>query len=71
MTEQNPILSLNGKDYDLNSQPENVKALIVRIKKTEHLIEMHQIEVEVLNDARNTQLTALEELLESSTKAEE
>ena len=58
-----PVLSFEGKRYDINSLPDDIKQVIVGMQVADAQIKMHQDTVKLLNISRQTMAKQLNERL--------
>ncbi len=58
-----PVLSFEGKRYDINSLPDDIKQLVVGMQVADAQIKMHQDTVKLLTISRQTMARQLNEQL--------
>ncbi len=58
-----PVLSFEGKRYDINSLPDDIKQLVVGMQVADAQIKMHQDTVKLLTIGRQTMARQLNEQL--------
>ena len=63
----NPILTFEGKRYDLNALPDELKELVRGMQVADAQLRMHEDTLKVLAVGRQTMATQLNERLKSVT----
>ena len=58
-----PVLSFEGKRYDVNSLPDDIKQIIIGMQVADAQIKMHQDTVKLLTISRQTMARQLNERL--------
>ena len=58
-----PVLSFDGKRYDINSLPDDIKQIVVGLQVADAQIKMHQDTVKLLSISRQTMARQLGERL--------
>ncbi len=66
-SEQSPILTFNGKKYDINSLPDKAKDLIRATQVAETQVKMHEDNLKLISIARQTITSELKNELENVT----
>ena len=65
--DQNPVLTFEGKRYELNSLPEEVQELVRGMQVTEAQLRMHEDTLKVLAIGRQSMAVQLNEKLQDVT----
>ena len=68
--QQNPILTFNGKKYDINSLPEKAKELLKAAQVADTQIKMQEDNLKLLTIARQTVANQLKNELDPITPLE-
>ncbi|MCY4173801.1 MAG: DUF6447 family protein [Cyanobacteria bacterium MAG CAR3_bin_5] len=58
-----PVLSFEGKRYDINSLPDDIKQVVIGMRVADAQIKMHQDTVKLLTISRQTMARQLNERL--------
>ena len=58
-----PVLSFEGKRYDINSLPDDIKQVVIGLQVADGQIKMHQDTVKLLTISRQTMARQLNERL--------
>ena len=58
-----PVLSFDGKRYDINSLPDDIKQIVVGMQVADAQLKMHQDTVKLLTISRQTMARQLDERL--------
>ena len=64
---QEPILTLDGKRYDLNSLPNEIKDILGKMRVADQQVRMHEDTVRVLSIGRQTLGVTLKEKIKDIT----
>ena len=67
---KNPILDFDGKKYDINALPDEVKEILKGLQVADTQIRMHKDTLKLLDLGRNSLGAKLKEQLESITPLE-
>ena len=65
-----PTLDFNGKKYDINSLPEEVKDLLKALQIADTQIRMHQDTLRLLDLGKNSLIAQLKQKLENISRVE-
>ena len=68
--QKNPILTFNGKKYDINSLPDKAKALLTAAQVSDAQIKMQEDNLKLLTVAKQTIANQLKEELDPISSLE-